>query len=273
MLATFFAAGAALACATLPFLAGRAGAVVGLVLVLAATVHFFDWRMMRSPRAAAESAALVAWLAQDTRRRRWTWIIAVCCVAAGGIQLALQASAGGRTPFLAAYGIVISSLRDGEAWRLFVGFFWHANFVHWLQNAIAVTLLLPAAIRIFGASWTWSAFVSGMLAGALVLPIIDPAAKAIMGISGGVHAVAALVLVSVSLAPRRWPTGPVVTLSCVVAADYLLTSLLSTGSLVLHGAGSVIGAVFGLAYTARLHGGSSRSLLNTRILRFADRSP
>lgn len=269
VMAVFLSAVAALAFLILPASLGRDGLVLCLILVLFATAHVCDWRMMRSPRAATESAVLIAWLAQHADRRRWTWFVGAFCVALGLAQIVCEALAGGQTQLLLASGIVLAALSDGDYWRLLIGFFWHASFVHWLQNAIAITLLAPAALVVLGHAWTWTAFAIGLLAGVVLLPWVTPGAEAVVGISGGVHAIAALVLVTIGFAPQRWPAGPIVTLACLVGVDYLLTFFVGAGSLALHGAGTATGAALGfvLAATLRAKTPPRGRPLTDRILR------
>jgi membrane associated rhomboid family serine protease len=180
-----------------------------------------------------------------------TLATSLVCAAVFAVQVTQDPNtlAGLPTAFEDRLGFVASQVGT-EPWRALIGPFVHVAPWHLLNN-VGFLLLLGSWLEVELGRWRWLAlFAGGVAAGELAAAIFDPDA-ALIGISGGLMALAAAGV----LVERRNPFAPQRRRFCLITLGLTLVFSIAApdlGSLPAHAAGALAGAVLALVMPAPL---------------------
>ena len=247
---------AAIAC-----LAARALAISLSLLLLACVFALECLQFSRSRDAVLERALFFYWLRTSLRGSHALVLWATVSGFAGCLQLAALAWLGSLEAVFDAYGLMYPAARAGEWWRLLTGPFVHYNVLHFTTNAALLVLggwiasaLRPLATGIaFAAGCVLSAWCQMTLGG----QVFDNFG----GMSGGVFAVFALLVVSGFLDRGSLPAGLAVYLGGLLLFSGVTAELLSESTAtVAHLTGAATGAVVAvISHRAQSRGPRSRA--------------
>jgi membrane associated rhomboid family serine protease len=197
--------------------------------------------------ALFDRAMLGLWVAD--RGRAYAIGFIVTMLVAGGLQLVGQHVLGGHDALVMKLGAVHAAILDGEAWRLLVGPFLHADAVHWLTNlvvaafagALTGALLGPASIALFVAGSSCGALASALLA--------SPDVQAYVGVSAGVFALLAWCAGASLRRPLWFPRQFAATAIGFLAVNIVGAWVVNPGaSNIGHAAGIIVGLAWGLTF-------------------------
>lgn len=203
-----------------------------------------------------ERAAFFYWLYRQSKARVGASAFLAIAIVIGGVQWSAVYSGGSVLVAFESYGLVYPKVVEGEAWRLLVGAYLHYSVEHFFLNA-ALLVLLGAlawalkgslALIVFAAACSVSLTAQMLFGGDLH----DNAG----GMSGGVYALAGLVLGGTLVSSGRLPSGLAAQLLVVVLLATLVADLGSaSAATVAHfsglGFGLVVGAALGLSACVR----------------------
>jgi membrane associated rhomboid family serine protease len=249
-------------------LAGMAFAFLALV------AHVSDFYALRSRRNVAERAAFFSWLSSRDQFRCWLWMTVSAFALNGAIQIIVVRELGGFEPLVLKLGAYFPAIKEGEYWRVLIGPFLHSGFVHWLQNAIICSLLVPIVATTLGGMIAVVCFLAGNALGVVAVMSISSANDALVGVSAGAHALAGVSLFALLALRCVFPKRLWVILLCLIAADYLFAAMNPSTSLVAHMAGGVAGlAAGGLLFAIAPKGQAlvADSIRGRRVLRLMNR--
>jgi membrane associated rhomboid family serine protease len=189
-----------------------------------------------------ERALLTLWVAEKGRVYACAW--AGVMLVAGISQIYGESLAGGRDALVLGVGVVHRLVLQGELWRLVVGPFLHASFLHWLGNFVMLTFVGAIAGALLGRA-SALVFLLGSSCGALAGTAcsVFTHADAYVGVSAGIFALMGWCAGAAFRRPCLFPIAFRWTASCFallsVAAAWLTNPNASN-------IGHVAGALFGL---------------------------
>lgn len=249
-------------------LAGMAFASLALV------AHVSDFYALRSRRNVAERAAFFSWLSSRDKFWYWLWMTISAFALNGASQFVALRELGSFELLVLKLGAYFPAIREGEYWRALTGPFLHSGFVHWLQNAIICSLLVPMVATTLGWKVAVGCFLAGNAFGIVAVMSISSSNDALVGVSAGAHALAGVSLFALFALRRDFPKRLWVILLCLIAADYLFAALNPRTSLVAHMAGGVAGLTAGgllFAIAPRGQALVADSIRGKRVLRLVKR--
>lgn len=225
-----------------PYWTALGFAIWGLVLA-------WDARLQSRHRDALHQRALFFyWLRADSRAQIGTSVCVGLLMLMAALQWWMMQPDGGLKAAFVSYGLLYGRVVEGEVWRLLTGPYLHYSIVHFTINAFLFGVLggLAWAFRgslsllVFVAACSVSLTAQMLFGG----DVHDNAA----GISGGVYALAGLVLGGTLTPAGRLPPGLATQLLVIVLLCTLFAELGSeTAATVAHVTGLGFGLLVGAA--------------------------
>lgn len=205
------------------------------------------WRMRRDPDGyTREQAGILRyqmWL--GTRRAVATSALVACLVAVFLTQWAV-----GTERSIAIAGLVKTSVRDGQAWRLLTATLLHGHLVHLAFNLFAL-LALGRLVEMHGhALYLPTVFLASALAGSLASFYLTPATS--VGASGGIMGLVGFLgvigLRRRHVVPRGFLKSIAVSVALTAGTGLVAHHYIDNAA---HGGGLLGGVVLGLVYVTR----------------------
>jgi membrane associated rhomboid family serine protease len=207
---------------------------------------------LKHPTAVAERALYFRWLQTARSPRTGFAFFVALMVVAGVAQLVLQSRLGSLDAFVEAYGIVFTTVREGEMWRLATGIFIHSGSAHFLSNLFLLALIAPIAWGVVGGVTSTAIFLFACMAGAAAqMQFGTTDFDSYLGVSPGVFALFGVVLVYGAFEKKLLPRGLGWLLAGLVLVSGVGAQLVSGKSAsVAHLTGFLLGGVLGTAHIA-----------------------
>lgn len=224
-----------------------------LSLAVCGVIFAIDARAQKESLGHLHDRALFFyWLRSCSRAEYGARVYIGLLILMAGTQWWTMQPSGTLEPAFDAYGVLYPRVMDGEMWRLLTGPYLHYSLVHFALNAVLLVLLGALA----WAYWGWWSLVNFAVGCSLSLTtqmlfgaqVYDNAG----GISGGVYALAGLVLGATLHRPWKLPQGLAPQLLVLMLLAIVLMELASdAAATVAHFTGLGFGLVVGAALAFR----------------------
>lgn len=233
-----------------PYWMALSWAVWGVVMALDARSQ------SKYPSVLHDRAVFFFWLREHSQAQFGAGVCLGMLVLMGGLQWWMMQPNGGLEAAFESYGLFYGRVAEGETWRLLTGPYLHYSVVHFSINA-ALFVILGGLAWAFRGSLSLLVFVAACsISLAAQMLFGGDAYDNSGGISGGVYALAGLVLGGTLTPAGRLPRGLAPQLLVIVLLCTLLAELGSeSAATVAHvsglGFGLLVGAGLGLVQHCR----------------------
>lgn len=221
----------------------RASVVFAAIFVLAALMHWIDYRLLKNERAIHDRSCFYyfLWHGHTGKSGLRFWLFLGIGMGIG--QIVLQHGLGGLDPLVIKYGIYYPAVID-EWWRFLIGPFFHSGLPHCFANLSALLSIGPIAWLAIGPLPSILTFLFGSTAGAVAAFVISNSNNdSYLGISGGVFALFGLVVILGLTSSRALPRNLAIQYAWLTAIFGIGAEMFINTSTVGHFIGFSTGAV------------------------------
>ncbi|MBL8510166.1 MAG: rhomboid family intramembrane serine protease [Betaproteobacteria bacterium] len=199
---------------------------------------------------ASERAKFFSWLQISKVGRLGFAFWSALSILIGVAQWMLFVYFGDWNTVLERFSFVFANFANGEYWRLPIGFIFHGNLIHFLNNAFLLVFIGVISWAILGAKISIGSFLLGnwtsLLAQMIWVNWWGHSGDACWGMSGGIFSLLGLVVISATFDRQILPKGFLILLVNVFLMTSIVSEILSSRTAtVAHIAGFGTGLALG----------------------------
>lgn len=199
----------------------------GVIVAGVATISGVDYFLyLRSPEVLGKRAQFFFW-AHTNKSVRFGFLIWITImIVAGSIQWIFNNNLGFDAT-IERYGLIYTSVKSGELWRLITGPFFHSGPVHFINNALCMLFLGPLLWARIGYISLFVFFFGNICAALAPAVLGSTTYDAYLGISGGVFSFFGALITDGILTPGLLPPGLPLLIIGITAISAVGAELLS----------------------------------------------